>query len=52
MFHGTIVDSKKGPGIFWEKEFGNMNSTNYNEIVLAKIKQFFQDHAEEGYIFM
>ena len=29
-----------------------MNSTNYDEIVLAKIKQFFQDHAEEGYIFM
>jgi len=29
-----------------------MNSTNYDKIVLAKIKQFFRDYAEEGYIFM
>ncbi len=26
MFHGAIVGGKKGPGIFWEKEWANMNS--------------------------
>jgi transposase len=29
-----------------------MNSTNYNEVVLSKVKQFFREHAKEGYIFM
>jgi hypothetical protein len=29
-----------------------MNSTNYDEVVLAEIERFFQEHAEEGYIFM
>jgi len=52
MFHGTIVDSKKEPGIFWEKELGNINSTKYNEYILLKVEQFFREHAEEGYIFM
>jgi DDE superfamily endonuclease len=52
MFHRTIVDGKKGPGIFWEKEWGTMNSANYDEVVLAEIERFFQEHTEEGYIFM
>ena len=52
MFHGTIVNGKKGPGIFWEKELGNINSTTYDEYILSRIEQFFREHAEEGYIFM
>ena len=52
MFHGTIVDGKKGPGIFWEKELGSMNSTNYNEVVLSEIEKFFHENRGEGYIFM
>jgi len=52
MFHRTIINGKKGPGIFWEKELGNINSTKYNEYILLKVEQFFKEHAEEGYIFM
>ena len=29
-----------------------MNSTNYNEVVLSAVQEFFQEHAREGYIFM
>ncbi len=29
-----------------------MNSTNYDEVVLFAVQEFFQEHAEEGYIFM
>jgi len=42
----------KGPALFWEKEWGNINSTNYDEKVLSYIQRFLQEHAEEGYIFM
>jgi len=51
MFHGTIVDGKKGPGIFWEKELGSMNSKNYNEVVLLEIEKFFSLKIEEQDIF-
>jgi hypothetical protein len=30
MFHGCIVDGKKGPACFWEKEHGTMNSRKYD----------------------
>ena len=52
MFHGMIVNGRKGPALFWEKGWGNMNSTNYDEKVLSYIQRFLQEHAEEGYIFM
>jgi hypothetical protein len=42
MFHGTICDGKKGPAVFWEKEWGNMNSTKYNEHILSNIEAWFQ----------
>jgi hypothetical protein len=35
MFHGTICISGKGPGTFWEKEWGSMDSTKYNEVILS-----------------
>ena len=52
MFRGTIVNGKKGPALFWEKGWGIINSSNYNERVLSYIQSFLQEHAEEGYIFM
>jgi hypothetical protein len=52
MFHGTIVDGKKGPAQFWEKEWGNIKSASYNEYILLHIEQFFQEYTEAGYIFM
>ena len=30
MFHGSIVRGRKGPAVFWEKEWGTMNSSKYN----------------------
>jgi hypothetical protein len=26
MFHGTIVGGRKGPGLFWEREWSTINS--------------------------
>jgi transposase len=52
MFHGTIVDGKKGPAQFWEKEWGNIKSASYNKYILLYIEQFFQEYTEAGYIFM
>jgi hypothetical protein len=50
MFHGMIVGGKKGPGIFWEKEWGNINSASYNTHVLSEIQAFME--ANPGLIFM
>jgi hypothetical protein len=50
MFHGTIIDGKKGPAQFWEKEWGSMDSTKYDEYILSHIGEFLQEHAEEGYV--
>ena len=52
MFHGCIVDGKKGPCLFWEKRWGTINSTRYDEKILSMIEQFIcRDHALDGYIF-
>lgn len=37
MFHGVICGGKKGPSTFWEKEWGSMDSSKYNEKILSKI---------------
>jgi hypothetical protein len=50
MFHSSIVEGKKGPGIFWEKEWGNINSTSYNIHILSKIQTYMEAHP--GFIFM
>jgi hypothetical protein len=52
MFHGTIVDGKKGPAVFWEKEWGTVNSERYNTYILLGIQAFIRQHPLEGYIFM
>ena len=49
MFHGSIVNRRKGPAVFWEKEWGNINSTKYDEHVLVGIAEFMQG---TQYIFM
>jgi len=30
MFHGIIINGKKGPAHFWDKEVGTMNSRKYD----------------------
>jgi len=34
MFHGTIVYGGKGPAVFWEKEWGSMDSYKYDIVIL------------------
>jgi len=40
MFHGTIVQGRKGPAVFWEKEWGSVNSERYDEYILSNIQAF------------
>jgi hypothetical protein len=44
MFWGYIVYVKKGSSLFWEKEWGSINSTRYDERILSLMEQFFRDH--------
>jgi hypothetical protein len=50
MFHGSIVGGRKGPGIFWEKEWGNINSASYDLHILSRIQIFMEENP--GLIFM
>ena len=51
MFWGSIVEGKKGPSLFWEKEWGSINSTRYDERILSMMEQFFRDHPLSRYRF-
>ena len=51
MFWGSIVDGKKGPALFWEKEWGSINSARYDRKILSMIEQFFRDHPLSRYRF-
>jgi hypothetical protein len=42
MFHGCIVGGTKGPGIFWEKECGNINSVSYNTHILSEVQAYME----------
>jgi hypothetical protein len=48
MFHGTICGGKKGPGTFWEKEWGSMDSKKYNEFILSQIQAWFEAERAHG----
>jgi transposase len=50
MFYGCVVGGKKGPGIFWEKEWGSINSERYDRYILSKIQEFMDENP--GLIFM
>jgi len=52
MFHGTIINGKKGPATFWEKNWSNINSEKYNAIILNNIQAFLQANEGRGYIWM
>jgi len=48
MFHGTIAQGKKGPAVFWEKEWGSMNSAKYDAIILNNVQMFVQMEEIQG----
>lgn len=48
MFHGVIYGpGRKGPGTFWEKEWGSMDSRKYNEVILSQIQPWFERWRDE-----
>ena len=54
MFHGTIIDGKKGLAMFWEKDQGGITVEAYDKHILSQIQEFFNNlvNVLEGYIFM
>ena len=50
MFYGVIVGGKKGPAIFWEKEWGSIDSAGYDLHILSVIQTYME--ANPGLIFM
>jgi transposase len=50
MFWGTIVGGRKGLSIFWEKEWGTMNSARYNTYILSQLQEYMA--ANPGLVFM
>jgi hypothetical protein len=51
MFWGSIVDGKKGPSLFWEREWGSINSTRYDKRILSVMERFFRNHPLARYRF-
>jgi len=50
MFHGFICRGRKGIGIFWDKEWGNINSESYDTHILSRVQAFMEENP--GLIFM
>ena len=50
MFWGTLVSGRKGPFIFFEKEWGSVNSTSYNTHILSLVEEYCTQNP--GLIFM
>ena len=48
MFYGTIVDGRKRPGCFWEKEQGSINLFKYNLVILQTIQSFIERYTKRG----
>jgi hypothetical protein len=52
MFHGTIVFGGKGPAVFWEKHWGNMDSRKYNAVVLENVDRSLRVNPTYRFIWM
>ena len=44
MFWGCFYGSIKGPGVFWEKDWGTINAKTYQERILPIVAQFIADN--------
>jgi DDE superfamily endonuclease len=50
MFWGCFSGSIKGPGLFWEKDWGTINGARYRERILPLAYQFYQESLKrEGF---
>jgi hypothetical protein len=52
MFHGTIVFGGKGPTVFWENEWGSMDSEKYDVDIVNDIESFLQVDPDHGFTWM
>ena len=50
MFHGTIVDGEKGPAVFWEKEWGSIDSFKYDAVILNNVESFLNAYPDRGFV--
>jgi transposase len=46
MFWGSFHGKRKGPGVFWEKQWGSINKESYSEHILPIIHQYVIEHPE------
>jgi transposase len=49
MFWGSFAGKKKGPAVFWEKEWGHINSLSYRERVVPLIRQWIEQRRRENW---
>lgn len=52
MFWGCFAGGKKGPGIFWEKEWGKVTASAYQEHIIPVVDAWMQENASLGWTFM
>ena len=52
MFHSTIVFGGKGPAVFWEKDWGSMDSYKYDAVILNNVESFLATNPNHGFIWM
>lgn len=48
MFHGVIYNGKKSFSTFWEKEWGSMDSTKYNLVILSQVQDLVERERAQG----
>jgi DDE superfamily endonuclease/Transposase len=49
MFWGSFAGSKKGPAVFWEKEWGPITSASYREHVVPLIREWIENRRRENW---
>lgn len=49
MFWDSFSGRGKGPGFFWEKEWGTINAASYRECTLPVIDEYFRSSRESGF---
>lgn len=52
MFHGTIVNGEKGPAVFWENDWGTMDSDKYDAVILNNIEAFLHANCDKDFVWM
>ena len=48
MFWGCFNAGRKGPGVFWEKDWGSITSQSYREHIIPVINNWIRQNETEG----